>query len=79
MKQATVSRAVEGMNCLRSLGLWDCGFESHSGHGFFVFMLCFCICVVLCLGSGLATGWTLAQGVLPSVKMITELNKKPGP
>jgi hypothetical protein len=27
----------------------------------------FCVCVILCLGSGLATGWSLVQGVLPSV------------
>jgi hypothetical protein len=27
-----------------------------------------CACVVLCLGSGLATSWSLVQGVLPSVK-----------
>jgi hypothetical protein len=36
----------------------------------------FCVCVVLCLGSGLATGWSVTQGVLPSVIMITELSKK---
>jgi hypothetical protein len=28
----------------------------------------FCDCVVLCLGRGLATSWSLVQGVLPSVK-----------
>jgi hypothetical protein len=28
----------------------------------------FSVCVILSLGSGLATGWSLAQGVLPSVK-----------
>jgi hypothetical protein len=28
----------------------------------------FCVCVVLCLGSGLATGQSPVQGVLPSVK-----------
>jgi hypothetical protein len=27
----------------------------------------FCVYVVLCLGRGLATGWSLVQGVLPSV------------
>jgi hypothetical protein len=62
--------------CLRSLGRWDRGFESHSRHGYLV-----CVCVysvfffVVCLGSYLAMGWSLVQGVLPSVKMITELNK----
>jgi hypothetical protein len=36
-----------------------------------IFGLCmrsFCVCVVLCLGSDLATGWSLVQGALPSVK-----------
>jgi hypothetical protein len=46
-------RAVEGMNCLRSLEIWDRGFESHSRHGC-VFILC--SCAILCAGSGLATG-----------------------
>jgi hypothetical protein len=27
----------------------------------------FCVCVVLCVGSGLATGWSLVQGVLPTL------------
>jgi hypothetical protein len=27
----------------------------------------FCVCAVLCLGRGLATSWSPAQGVLPSV------------
>jgi hypothetical protein len=31
-------------------------------------MRLFCVSVVLCLGSGLTTGWSLVQGVLPSVK-----------
>jgi hypothetical protein len=34
------SRAVEGMNCLRSLGSWDRMFESHTRHGCLV-----CVCV----------------------------------
>jgi hypothetical protein len=59
------------MNCLRSLGRLDRGFESHSRHGCLV-----CVCVVLCLGSDLATGWSPGQGVLSSVKMITELSKR---
>jgi hypothetical protein len=33
-----------------------------------VCMCLFCVCVVLCLGSGLATGWSLVQGALPAVK-----------
>jgi hypothetical protein len=39
----------------------------------------FCVCVVLCVGSDLAMGWQLVQGVLPSVKEITKLKKRPGP
>jgi hypothetical protein len=35
---------------------------------FGVCMRLFCVCVVLCLGSGLATGWSLVEGVLSSVK-----------
>jgi hypothetical protein len=33
-------------------------------------MLSFCVCVVLCLGKGLATSWSLVQGVLPHVKKL---------
>jgi hypothetical protein len=47
-------RAVSGMNCLRSLERLDRRFESHSIYRF------------LCVGSGLATVWSLVQGVLPS-------------
>jgi hypothetical protein len=43
-------RAVWGMNCLPSRGHRDHGFESQSGHGCLVFVLCvvcafFCVCV----------------------------------
>jgi hypothetical protein len=40
-------RAVQGMNCLRSLERWDRGFESHSRHGCLCMRL-FCVFVVLC-------------------------------
>jgi hypothetical protein len=44
-------------------------FESHSRHG--------CLhCVVLCAGIGLATGWSLLQGVLPSVYRIKKPKKR---
>jgi hypothetical protein len=49
-------------------------------HGCFV--VCnrlLCVCVVLCLGSGLATGLSFVQGAISSVKIIAELNKRPGP
>jgi hypothetical protein len=49
------------MNRLRPLEHWDRGFEPHSRHG----CLClFCFCGVLCVGSGLATGWSPVQAVL---------------
>jgi hypothetical protein len=37
----------------------------------------FCVCVVLCVGSGLATGWFPVQGVLPPVYSIKKLKKRP--
>jgi hypothetical protein len=39
----------------------------------------FVVCVVLCSGVGLAKSWSLVQGVLPSAKIITEVNKGQGP
>jgi hypothetical protein len=43
-------------------------------------MCLFCVWVVLCLGSGLATSWSLVQGVLPSVKWSWNWkNQRPGP
>jgi hypothetical protein len=53
-------RAVWGMNCLFSLEQWDRGFESHSRHGCFC-MRIFCVYVVLCVGSDLATSWSLVK------------------
>jgi hypothetical protein len=46
---------------------------------FGVCMRLFSIYVTLRVGSGLAAGWSLVQGVLPSVKKkkIIELNEKP--
>jgi hypothetical protein len=37
------------------------------------------VCFVLYVGSGLATGWSPVQGVLPTVYRITKLKKRPGP
>jgi hypothetical protein len=43
--------------------------SSNPTQGMDVWCMClFCVCVVLCLGRGLATSWSLLQGVLPSVK-----------
>jgi hypothetical protein len=36
-------------------------------------------CVVLCVGSGLASGWSPVQGVLPTVYRMKRLQKRPGP
>jgi hypothetical protein len=36
-----------------------------------------CVCVVLCIGSGLATGWRPVQGYLPTVYRIKKLKKRP--
>jgi hypothetical protein len=39
----------------------------------------FCVCALLCVGSGLATGWSPVQGVLPTMHGITKLKKRAGP
>jgi hypothetical protein len=36
-------------------------------------MCLFCVCIVLCVGIGLATSWSLVQGVLPTVYKIKKL------
>jgi hypothetical protein len=35
------------------------------------------VCVALCVGSGLATGWSPVQGVLPIVYRTKKLKKRP--
>jgi hypothetical protein len=35
------------------------------------------VCVVLCVGSGLAMGWSHIQGVLPIVYRIKKLKNRP--
>jgi hypothetical protein len=55
-----LSAGHSGMNCLRSLESWNRGFNStESMH---VWVGLFCVCVVLCVGSGLATGWSSPKG-----------------
>jgi hypothetical protein len=41
---------------------------------FGVYMCLFCVCVVLCLGRGLATSWSIVQGVLPIVNRSGDWN-----
>jgi hypothetical protein len=38
-----------------------------------------CVCVVLYVGSGLATGWSPVQGVLPTVYRVKKVKKRPRP
>jgi hypothetical protein len=53
-------RAVWGMYSVRPLEHWDRELESHSRHG--------CLCAfILCIGRGLAMGWSPVQWVLPTV------------
>jgi hypothetical protein len=66
------------MNCLRSLERWDHGFESHSKHWCLYCVHFFCVCVVLCVGSGLATGWSPVQVVRLTVYRIKKLKKRRG-
>jgi hypothetical protein len=51
---ARLDAGIVGSNPTHSMDVWC--------------MRLFRVCVVLCLGSGLATGWSLVQEVLPSVK-----------
>ena len=56
MKPADLSgRAVLGVGVLQ-LACWDCGFESHSGHGFLPVVI-----VVCCQVEVSAFGWSLSQ------------------
>jgi hypothetical protein len=48
---------------------------SNPTQGMDVCVRLFCVCVVLCVGSGLATGWSPVQGVLLTVYRIKKLNK----
>jgi hypothetical protein len=69
-------RAVWGMNHLHPLEHWDRVFESRSRHGYLCVRL-FCVCLVLCIVSGLATGWSTVQGILSTVYTIKNLKKRP--
>jgi hypothetical protein len=45
--------------------------------GMHICMRLFCVCVLLFVGSGLATGWSPVQGILPSVYRTKKLRKGP--
>jgi hypothetical protein len=49
----------------------------HRAWLFVVYMRLFCVYVLLYLRRDLAMSWSLAQGVLPSVKLITKLRNQP--
>jgi hypothetical protein len=49
---------------------------SNPTRGMDVSVRLFCVYVVLCVGSGLATGWSPVQGVLPTVYRIRNLKKR---
>jgi hypothetical protein len=66
------------MNRLHPLEHWGRGFESHLRHGCLCVRL-FCVCVVLCVGSGLPTGWSPVQGVLPTVYRLRNWKSDEGP
>jgi hypothetical protein len=48
---------------------------SNPTEGMDVCVRLFCVCIVLCVGSGLATGWSPVWEVLPTVNMI-KIRKK---
>jgi hypothetical protein len=52
-------RTVWGMNCLCLLKHWSSEFEPHAKYGcLWVIIPC---CIILCVGSGLATGWSQSK------------------
>jgi hypothetical protein len=56
---------------------------SNSTRGMGVYVHLFCVCVDLCVGSGLETGWSHVQVVLPTIYRLktekaVEVNKECG-
>jgi hypothetical protein len=51
--------------------------SSNSTQGMDLYVRLFCIYVVLCVGRGLATGWSPAGGVLPTKYGIKKLKQQP--
>jgi hypothetical protein len=51
---------------------------SNPTRGMDVYVLLLCVCVVLCVGSGLATGWSPVQWVLPILYRIKKLKNRQG-
>jgi hypothetical protein len=73
-------RAVWGMNCFRSLGRWDRGFESHLGHGCLVYVCVYSVFLLSFVSvAALRRADHSSKKSYRLWKMITELNKRPGP
>jgi hypothetical protein len=73
-----IASAVWDMNYLLPLEHGDHGFEFHSRNWCLidVYVCLLCVCV-LCVGSGLATGWSPIQRVLPTAYKIKEVKNRP--
>jgi hypothetical protein len=72
------SRTVEGCGCRSQCARSNGGIvASNPAQGMDVYVRLSCVCVVLCVGSGLAMGWSPVQGVLPTLYMIKKLKKRP--
>jgi hypothetical protein len=81
-----VSRAFSSSSCSHFRSQWPRGlFSLFRTLGSWVriplkawiSMCVYSVCVVLYVGSGLTTGWTSVQGVLPNVYRIKKLIKRP--
>jgi hypothetical protein len=51
--------------------------NSNTTQGMNVCVPLFCVCVVLCVGRGLATGWSPVLRVVPTVHRFKKLKKRP--
>jgi hypothetical protein len=68
---SSISIQNEIADCRTVFALSNAGFVgSNRSQDMDVCVFLFCVCVVLCLGSGLATGWYPVQRVLPTVYRI---------
>jgi hypothetical protein len=55
---------------------WNAGFVGlNPTRGTDICVRLFCVCAVLCVGSGLATGWSLVRGALLTLYRIMKLKK----
>jgi hypothetical protein len=70
-------RAIWGMNRLCPLEHWVVGSNPTRGKDVCVHL--FCVSIVLCVGSGLATGWSPVQRVLPTAYELRNWKSGQGP